>query len=148
MTSGEGAAVRRTRWIRWIARGLGTLLAGFWLFIGSLLATLGSEPWTPESAVMATLIIASALAVLVAWWREGIGAILVIVAGVAHCVFAFVASGRNTLFAVFISGVPFLLVGVLFLVSWRQSERGGTDRNESSNSGKEADTPTGHYAHL
>lgn len=66
------------------------------------------------------LIVASALAILVAWWREGIGAILFILVGVAHCVFAFLVSGHNTLFAVFISGVPFLLVGILFLMSWRQ----------------------------
>ncbi len=69
---------------------------------------------------MAILIVASALAVLVAWWQERIGAILVILVGVAHCVFAFLVSGHNTLFAMFISGVPFLLVGILFLMSWRQ----------------------------
>jgi hypothetical protein len=125
MTSGGEAVTRRTRWIRWIARGLGTLLAGFWLFIGILLAALGSEPWTPESAVMATLIVASALAVLVAWWREGIGAILVIFAGVAHCVFAYLASGHNTLFAMLISGVPFVLVGILFLSSWHRGKTTG-----------------------
>lgn len=61
MSIAEKAAVRKSRWIRWIARGLGSLVAGFWLFIGVLLAILGSETWTPESAVMAILIVASAL---------------------------------------------------------------------------------------
>jgi hypothetical protein len=98
------------------------LLASFWLFIGILLAALGSGPWTPESAVMAILIVASALSVLVAWRREGIGAILVIVVGVAHCVFAYLASGHNTLLAVLISGVPFVLVGILFLSSWQRGK--------------------------
>lgn len=127
MKNAEETAVRRPGWIRWLARGLGTLLAGFWLFIGVLLAALGSEPWTPESAVMAILIVASALAILVAWWREGIGAILVILVGVAHCVFAFLVSGHNRLFAMFISGVPFLLVGILFLMSWRQMKSLGVE---------------------
>ena len=120
MKSGGEVSVPRTRWIRWTARVLGALLAGFWVFIGVLLGILGSEPRTTESAVMATLILVSALAVSVAWWREGIGAILVIAAGVAHCVFAYLASGHNTLFAMLISGVPFVLVGILFLSSWHR----------------------------
>jgi hypothetical protein len=140
MSIAEKAAVRKSRWIRWIARGLGSLVAGFWLFIGVLLAILGSEPWTPESAVMAILIVASALAVLIAWWQEGTGGILVIVGGVAHCVFAFVASGHNTLFAMLISGGPFLLVGILLLVSWHQSE--------SNNGREELGAPAGPHAHL
>ena len=110
-------------WLRWIARGLGTLVAGFWVFIGILEAITGSDPWTAESTVMATLIVAAALAASTAWWRVGIGGILHILVGTAHCVFAFVAAGHNKLFAVAITGVPFLLVGTLFLASWSLSRR-------------------------
>lgn len=117
------AIVPGTSWIGWIARGLGALFAGFWLFIGVLQAFFGSDPWTVESTILATLMVASVLAVAAAWWREGVGGTLLILVGAAHCIFAYVAAGHNKLFAVLISGVPFLLVGILFLASWFLSRR-------------------------
>lgn len=105
-------------WLFRMARGLGVLLASFWVFIGILQAFGGSDPWTIESAVLAVLIVAAALAVAVAWWRPGVGGLLLILVGAAHCAFAWVAAGHNKLFAVAITGIPFLLVGVVFLASW------------------------------
>ena len=121
--SGDRSENQAALWLRWIARGLGTLVAGFWVFIGILEAIAGSDPWTVESTVLATLIVAAALAVAAAWWRERIGGFLLILVGSAHCVFVFVAAGQNKLFAVAITGVPFLLVGTLFLASWLLSRR-------------------------
>ena len=68
-------------WLRWLARGLGTLVAGLWVFIG-------------------------------------IGGALLVLVGVAHGVFALVAAGHNQLVAVAVTGLPFVLVGLLFLGSW------------------------------
>jgi hypothetical protein len=104
--------------LRRIARGSGALLAGFWVFIGILQAFVGSDPWTVESAILVALILAAALAVAAAWWRSGVGGLLLILVGAAHCAFAWVAAGHNKLFAVAITGIPFLLVGALFLTSW------------------------------
>jgi hypothetical protein len=115
--------------LRWTARGLGTLVAGFWVFIGALEAITGSDPWTVESAVLATLIVVAALAVAVAWWREEIGGILLILVGVAHSVFAYIAAGHRKVYAVVITSVPFLLVGSLFLASWSLSRRRGAARS-------------------
>lgn len=117
--SGKQAAL----WLRWIARGLGALVASFWVFIGALQAIAGSDPSAAESAVLVTLIVGAALAVAAAWWREEIGGILLIAVGAAHSVFAFVAAGHNEFFAVAITGVPFLLVGTPFLASWSLSRR-------------------------
>lgn len=97
---------------------LGTLVAGFWVLIGLLLAFVGSEPWIVESAIMAGLIAVAALAVAVAWWRAGPGGILLVLVGAVYCVFAAVTAGHNRLFAVAITGVPYLLVGALFLGIW------------------------------
>lgn len=116
------------KWIRWIARGTGALVAGYWLIIGILLGILESEPWTTESYIMAMLVIASALSVLVAWWREGLGGIMVLACAIAHSTFAYIASGHNRAFAILISGGPFFVVGILFLSSWQRSRRTeGTD---------------------
>ena len=62
--------------------------------------------------------VGGALAVAAAWWRVGIGGLLVILMGTAHCAFAWVAAGHHKLYAMTIAGVPFLAVGVLFLASW------------------------------
>ena len=114
----RGSRQQVALWLHWVARGLGTLVASFWVFIGSLEAIAGPDPWTIESTVWAALIVAAAVAVAVAWWREGIGGALLLLFGLAHGVFAFVAAGDNKLFTVAITGVPFLLVGFLFLGSW------------------------------
>jgi hypothetical protein len=119
-------------WWRWIARGVGSLVAGFWLLIGGLYAVVGSDPWTWESAVMAVLIVSSALSVLIAWWREGLGGMLVGACGIAHAVFAIISAGRNRAFAVLISGGPFLLTGILFLASWRAQQRPALDGGDAS----------------
>ena len=121
--AGHGSGKQSAPWLRWIARGLGTLVAGFWVFIGVLEASTGSDPWTAESTVLATLIVAAALAVAAAWWREGLDGFLLLLVGTAHCALAFVAAGHNKLFAVAIAGVPFLLVGTLFLASWQLFRR-------------------------
>ena len=123
---GQGSGKQVALWLRWIARGLGTLVAGFWVFIGMLEAIFGSDPWTVESTVLAVLIVAAAVAVTVAWWREGIGGSLLLLVGIAHGVFAFVAAGHNKLFAVAITGVPVLLVGLLFLASWWRNRQAQT----------------------
>jgi hypothetical protein len=129
---GDGA----TKWIRWIARGLGSLVAGLWLLTGILHAFVEPEPWTLESSILAVLIIASAVGVLIAWWREGIGGTIVVVVGIAYSAFAWVAAGHNKGFAMLISGGPFLVVGTLFLVSWWSSDKqrpAGMDQHGGEN---------------
>ena len=111
--------------IRWIARGTGSLVAAFWLLMGVLAGIVEPGPWSLESAIMAGLIVTSALAVLVAWWREGIGGTMVVICAVAHSVFAYVASGHNRGLAMLISGGPFLVIGILFLASWWRSRGAG-----------------------
>jgi hypothetical protein len=63
------------------------------------------------------------------WWREEIGGILLILVGVAHSVFAYIAAGHRKVYAVVITSVPFLLVGSLFLASWSLSRRRGAARS-------------------
>ena len=124
--AGQGSGKHVALGLRWIARGLGTLVAGFWVFLGILEAIFGPDPWTFETTALAVLIVAIAGAVTVAWWREGIGGALLLLVGVAHGAFAFLAAGQNKLFAVAITGVPILLVGLLFLASWWRSRRAET----------------------
>jgi hypothetical protein len=107
--------------------------AGFWLFVGlihviaAVVAAAEPGPWTWESTVLAGLIVASALGVLIAWWREGIGGTIIVICAIAHSTFATIASGHNKGFAMLITGSPLLVAGILFLASWWRSERSSQD---------------------
>ena len=111
------------KWIRWLARGTGSLAAAFWLFVGIVAGISETEPWTVESAILAGLILSSALGVLIAWFREGIGGGIVVMCAIAHSTFAYIVSGHNKGFAMLITGGPFLLSGILFLISWWRSKK-------------------------
>ena len=85
--------------MRWIARGIGSLVVAFWLFMGITYDIVESRPWTLEDMMMAGLITTSALGVLIAWWREGIGGIILVICAAAHSTFAYVVAGHNKVFA-------------------------------------------------
>ncbi len=63
------------------------------------------------------------LGVLIAWRRERIGGTVMVIGAIALGTFAYVTAGHNKVFAVLVSGVPFLVPGILFLASWRRSRR-------------------------
>jgi hypothetical protein len=105
------------RWIRRLARGIGSTIAGIWLLVGALHGIGGPEPWTWESTGITALVAASALGVLIAWRKEAIGGIVLVTVAMVFSAFAWVTAGHNEGFAMLISGGPFLLAGSLFLVS-------------------------------
>ena len=122
----EGSVERsedKGRGIRRFARILGLVIVGFWLLVTVMSGF--EEGWgvSGEGAIMLALIIASTVAFIFAWWRERLGGILLLIVGLAHCIFAYFAAGRNKALAISVSGVPFLLLGGLFLWSWSRSRR-------------------------
>lgn len=46
MTSAGSDGDRSAKWIRWIARGAGSLVAAFWLLMGVGYGTLDPPRWT------------------------------------------------------------------------------------------------------
>ncbi len=121
MVSVSNNGDRATKWMRWIARGVGSLVVAFWLFMGIAYDIVESRPWTLEDMIMAGLVTTSALGVLMAWWREGIGGTILVICAAAHSTFAYVVAGHNKALAMLISGGPFLLIGSLFLAVWWRS---------------------------
>jgi len=65
-------------------------VAAYWLFIGILSAIGEREPWMLESTMVASFIIALVLAVIIAWWREGVGGTIE-----AFSTFAYFTAGHN-----------------------------------------------------
>jgi len=109
---------RAALWVRWIARALGSLVVVYWVIVGITSAIGDDAPWTWESTVIVVLIAASAVSVAVAWWREGIGGLLLLVCGVALGAFAGITAAHSRGVAVLLAGSPLVVVGVLFVGSW------------------------------
>lgn len=74
--------------------------------------------------MLAGLVIFAVLGILISWWREGIGGTVVVIGAVALGTFAYVTAGFNKGWAMLITGGPLLVIGLLFLASWRRSRRG------------------------
>ena len=118
---------RTTKWIRWIARGIGSLVAVLCLLIGIAEVIWSHTPPSPEAsqqgAMLAGLVIFAVLGVLIAWWREGVGGTIVVIGAIALGTFAYVTAGHNKVWAMLITGGPFLVTGILFLACWRRSRK-------------------------
>lgn len=126
---------KTTKWLRWIARGLGSLIVVFWLFTGIVSVIDEPEPWTLESWVMAGFIITVPLIFLLAWWRESLGGTILVLYAIGFSTFGYISAGHNKVFAMMISGGPFLLIGILFLTSWWMSKRHETNHEGNNSSG-------------
>jgi len=110
--------------LRWAARILGTLIASFWLFI--VIVSIIIEPALPrdpESIIMTALIFCSVIGVVIAWFSEIPGGIVLLVIAFAHSINAIFTAGHNKGLAVLIAGGPFLVISLLFLLSGRDSQK-------------------------
>ena len=107
------------RWVRWIARGIGTLASAFWLFAlganGISDALSGRGAPSLEGIGLGSLVVLSVVGVALAWRRERLGGAVASVGGIALCIFAFFSAGHNKGYAMLVSGGPFLVAGLLFL---------------------------------
>jgi hypothetical protein len=112
---------KAARWMRWMARLISALTAGFWLLI--LLdilvcdAIAGFVCLNWETAILAGMVITSMLSVLVAWWRAKLGGIVMILWGLAFTMIAYLTSRPYEVTSMLVTGVPFLIAGFLFLAS-------------------------------
>ncbi len=108
--------MRLSRIILNSARIIG-LTAGFlWIFV-LLSGSLSSDgAYNQQLTFLFLLIVANFASVIIALWEEKIGGILLILFSVVLCVFALVISGHNKFIAASVSGLPFLLSGILFVV--------------------------------
>jgi len=112
---------RTTRFLQWTARVFGALVASYWLYLLILSLIYGSFSWDVESIIMAGLVTGPIIGVVIAWFREFIGGIFLLFIAIAHSIFAFIDAGHNKGLAMLISGGPFFVIGLLFIVAWRSS---------------------------
>ncbi len=116
---------KTTKAIHWTARVLGSVSGAFWVLALTLSTIVeykkGVEP-TPEAKLEGTilgfLVAIVVIGVIIAWFREGIGGFITVIGAIALSIFAYISAGHNKIFAMLTSGIPFLITGILFLISW------------------------------
>jgi glycerol uptake facilitator-like aquaporin len=131
MTADRQNIDRRVKILRWLARGIGTLIASFWLFIVVVSIFTESTDMDTESAIMTILIFSSIIGVIVAWFRELEGGVILLVVAIAHSINALIVAGRNKGFALLVSGGPFFIIGSLFIATWWRSRELSSSANDN-----------------
>ena len=120
---------KNTRAIRWIARILGTILAVYWVFstVASLIQNFGNfMAWDFIFYGSYAFIIICAVGVIVAWFKEKIGGIILVASAVAVIIFSIIFGlnpASEVLMLIGSVGLPFLIIGILFLVYWWKSRK-------------------------
>ena len=110
--------------LRTAARVLGIVVCLLWLvpLVGGLFSS--HDESNGEGLVLAVLVI-SAMAATLLSFRVGPAAWAVVVCGLALGVFGAVTAGRNQWVAVLVAGLPWLVVGALFLAADRVDDEAG-----------------------
>jgi hypothetical protein len=112
----------RQRVIGTAARIIGGLAAAMWLapLVGALVTGDHTEDGSlAESIGIGVLAGANIVGVVIAFRRPRIGGWLLLVSGVLFSLLALIVAGRNEVFAAAVSGGPFIVSGVLFVVASR-----------------------------
>ena len=120
-------------WLRRVGLIVGLVWAVLWtMFLGASALSQGFGPITNE-ALVASVVLASGvlilwLSIVIAWKRELVGGILLIVAGLLVIIgYPVGAAGRidpvGIVLVVVIMGLPPVVAGLLFLLSWREERR-------------------------
>lgn len=130
MANTEHTSDRTTRRMRYVARALALVWAGWWVFFA--VATLLGEPFSPTGLLIGTgfslIFLGSAI---IPWRWEAIGGIVLMVEGLAVLIgYPVMAQGRFPLSTIILMlltmALPPLVAGLLFLASRRRARGKGT----------------------
>jgi len=128
-------------WImQWSARVISTGLALFLALMGFGEAFEGDDfsSTSPERSLVlgiAAFILAYLVAVVIAWFRERTGGVLLLVLGLA-AIFAFMVTEEpKDYWVTLVIGAPFVLSGILYLVCWKRIQKAKKvgDQNANTN---------------
>jgi hypothetical protein len=107
--------------LMWFARIGGVIISIFWLtslFASAIGESLEAQlSLTLEGILLSILIVASTIGVGIAWKHPLTGGKVTVISSLFLCIFAYFSAGDNKMFAVAVSGLPYFLVGVLFIQS-------------------------------
>ena len=117
-------------YIRNYARGISTFFISIWvlLAIGNATDTTSYQApsHTNERIVIWAFLLVTLVSVIIAWWREGIGGLMLTIVGLAAIVVFMLTNKPEAYWITLVSGAPFLVSGMLYLKCWRRIKRGAT----------------------
>jgi len=124
----ESKQYRLAKRMRWAARVIGLLAAGFLLtmLIGAAIAevlTEISEPITIEGILLGILGAIALAGCIVSWWRKRLAGILLILTAVGLGIHIGICAGHNHFLVWSMLGFPYIVAGGLLLTSWRLSRK-------------------------
>jgi len=105
----------------WGARIGGLTISGFWIF-SLIMNTIresqgGAFRLTLEGSLLTLLVFSSSVAAVYAWIDPLSGGKFTIVSSLFLTIFAYFSAAQDRLMAIAISGLPFFLIGLLFVQS-------------------------------
>ena len=115
--------LKSINWLRWLARAISTLAASFISIMGIGYAFTESGPVTLESVMVGVAFTGIVIAVVICWWREKTGAIILIIWSVLFMIYMYTVVERNAVWVMLIIAGPFLISGILFLISRLKTAR-------------------------
>jgi len=118
---------KSSRVIRWVARILGTILAVYLVLTTIANLIMDFKAWDFIPYVYFAFFIVFAIGVIIAWFKEKIGGIILIAGAVAGSIFSIIVGLNKPDFDlldfIILAGLPFLIIGILFLVYWWKSRK-------------------------
>ncbi len=117
---------KQSRILMWGARIGGLIVSGFWI-VSLILNTFRESGWnafrlTLEGSLLILLVISSSAAAIYAWIDPLSGGKFTIISSLFFSIFAYFSATQDRLMAVAISGLPFFLIGLLFVQSQNTEE--------------------------
>lgn len=112
--------------LMWGARIGGLIVSGFWI-VSLILNTLRESEGdafrlTLEGSLLTLLVFSSSVAAVYAWIDPLSGGKFTIVCSLFLAIFSYFSASQDRLMAVAISGLPFFLIGLLFVQSQNTEE--------------------------
>ena len=118
---------KQGRILMWGARIGGLIVSGFWIVSLILNAIKESEGdafrLTLEGSLLFLLVFSSSVAAVYAWIDPLSGGKFTIISSLFLSILAYFSASQNPMMAVAISGLPYFLIGLLFVQSQNTEEK-------------------------
>ena len=116
-----------TWYMRNYARGISTFVISIWVLLAisySISTPSYQAPsFTNEVIVVRVFLLVTLVSVIIAWWREGIGGLLLTIAGLAAIIVVMLTLPLREYWVILFTGAPFLISGILYLKCWRRIKK-------------------------
>jgi len=114
--------------MRYLARIISTLLAAFLLLfaIGEGINSWsrgGGMEFDYEHIKMTVYFALIAVGTILGWWRDIFGGVILTLVGIVFSLTVLIEMESHDYWIILIFGMPFLVCGALFLLSWRRQKK-------------------------